>query len=95
MTNRTVLNGLCPVPFLQEDLFPSTGGCTAPLIIAGLLLWTLADRVGFCLLVIGGRYCQPVGDISCCLPCPIAAWTYGDGKLTLCACLSCRVAVSL
>ncbi|GFF23344.1 frizzled and smoothened-like protein P [Aspergillus udagawae] len=54
MTNRTVLNGLCPVPFLQEDLFPSTGG------------------------FIGGRYCQPVGDISCCLPCPIAAWTYGD-----------------
>lgn len=42
-----------------------------------------------CLLVIGGRYCQPVGDISCCLPCPIVSWTYGDGKFTVCS--SCRV----
>ncbi|EAW11941.1 protein gprM [Aspergillus clavatus NRRL 1] len=54
------MNGRCPIPFLQEDLFPGTGG------------------------FIGGRYCQdiPLGargtNISCCLPCPIASWTYGD-----------------
>src|ERR1700761_262899 len=35
-TNSTAaLRGFCPSPFLQETLFPSTGGCTYP--IAALL----------------------------------------------------------
>lgn len=54
----TSLNGLCPGPFYEEALFPSTGG------------------------FIGGRYCQPLavggGNVSCCLPCPLADWRYAD-----------------
>ncbi|KAL5356684.1 hypothetical protein BJX96DRAFT_124825 [Aspergillus floccosus] len=57
MANST-LHGLCPEPFYQESLFPSTGG------------------------FIEGRYCQtvPLGNerLSCCLPCPLAEWTYDD-----------------
>ncbi|PYH87889.1 hypothetical protein BO71DRAFT_392620 [Aspergillus ellipticus CBS 707.79] len=57
MANKT-MTGLCPAPFLQETLFPSTGG------------------------FIDGRYCEVLstthGEVSCCLPCPLASWTYGD-----------------
>ncbi|KAJ5665390.1 uncharacterized protein N7477_007838 [Penicillium maclennaniae] len=27
---------------------------------------------------IEGRYCETFGNISCCLPCPLADWRYGD-----------------
>ncbi|PLB46027.1 hypothetical protein P170DRAFT_364181 [Aspergillus steynii IBT 23096] len=58
MSNNT-MHGLCPKPFLQESLFPSSGG------------------------FIEGRYCKEIpgkddGQVSCCLPCPLASWTYGD-----------------
>ncbi|KKK26811.1 hypothetical protein ARAM_002370 [Aspergillus rambellii] len=28
---------------------------------------------------IGGRFCQQIGNVSCCVPCPFASWTYGEG----------------
>ncbi|KAJ5304419.1 uncharacterized protein N7443_004079 [Penicillium atrosanguineum] len=27
---------------------------------------------------IEGRFCETIGNISCCLPCPLADWRYGD-----------------
>ncbi|OJJ72399.1 hypothetical protein ASPBRDRAFT_538196 [Aspergillus brasiliensis CBS 101740] len=57
MANQT-MSGYCPTPFLQESLFPSTGG------------------------FIDGRFCEEItteyGMVSCCLPCPLAEWTYGE-----------------
>ncbi|OAX77950.1 hypothetical protein ACJ72_07745 [Emergomyces africanus] len=51
--------GLCPIPFMQEELFPSTSG------------------------FVTGRWCEQVpigsnGNVSCCLPCPLANWIYPD-----------------
>lgn len=39
-------------------------------------------------IVVQGRYCDvvlnPGGMASCCVPCPIAPWKYGDGKSLPC-----------
>ncbi|KAL5340328.1 hypothetical protein BJX70DRAFT_361448 [Aspergillus crustosus] len=45
------------------------GECLAPFYQESLF-----DDGGF----MGGRYCQPAGNVSCCLPCPQASWIYGD-----------------
>ncbi|KAL4803226.1 hypothetical protein BDV18DRAFT_145400 [Aspergillus unguis] len=35
---------------------------------------SLFDNGGF----IDGRFCNALGNITCCLPCPLAPWVYGD-----------------
>ncbi|PWY90735.1 hypothetical protein BO70DRAFT_367979 [Aspergillus heteromorphus CBS 117.55] len=51
-----------------------TGLCPSPFLQETLF----PSHGGF----IDGRFCQAIstthGNVSCCLPCPLAAWTYGD-----------------
>jgi hypothetical protein len=73
MTSNSSVSGQggCPAPFLEAQLFSSTGGC---MLSALSLSEIAADRI----LVIDGRFCSPVGSISCCLPCPQTEWLYPD-----------------
>src|ERR1700726_3206212 len=34
-------------------------------------------------LVLSGRFCQKVGEIHCCLPCPTTDWVYPDNFNTI------------
>lgn len=48
-----------------------TGLCPSPFLQESLF----GNTTGF----IAGRFCETVGDVTCCLPCPLADWRYPDG----------------
>ena len=73
MTSNSSVSGQggCPAPFLEAQLFSSTGGCMLSALSPSKIA---ADQI----LVIDGRFCSPVGSITCCLPCPQTEWLYPD-----------------
>ena len=72
--------GLCPGPFLEQALFPSSGGCSFSALLHCL-------TVSLMEAVLPGRFCLPTptvnGTVSCCLPCPATDWVYSDGAILL------------
>jgi hypothetical protein len=68
-TNETIGRVTCLVPFLEEDLFPITGGCQS-------LPSCLLNSKTHCDIVLEGRICSDALGSSCCLPCPQTAWLY-------------------
>lgn len=69
----------CPHPLIAELSVPYRGGCKSQrfpnsntVFDKGLSLIIPAAR---------GRWClETIGNVSCCLPCPIAEWTYSKGS---------------
>jgi hypothetical protein len=64
--------GECPSPFLQENLFPTTGGCMYQ--VPSRLDRLATDNC----LVVNGRFCSALLGPTCCLPCPQTEWLYPD-----------------
>lgn len=62
----------CPTPFLDATQY-GHGGCR---------LFKRTDPAGYhvanSFTVVDGRLCEAVGNVTCCLPCPMTDWTYSD-----------------
>ena len=72
----TLLQTVCPTPFLSLGDFPYTAGCTLvsllPLACTLLKIFQANDS----------RVCapSPLGKAMCCLPCPLTDWVYPDSR---------------
>lgn len=69
----------CLPPFLDESLFQNSTGCKCISGSAWGTLWTEVDRIPD----IDGRFCASLGDVSCCLPCPMTDFVYPESFNTL------------
>lgn len=77
----------CPDPFISESLFPSTGRCE----YIALDQTKMSHTHSKCLLrfysdtaaAVSSRWCEDIGGVSCCLPCPISYWRWKDVNCTL------------
>lgn len=61
-------------------------------------MWTqlpVTELIVCFVAVIDGRFCEELttehGKVSCCLPCPLAEWTYGESKSTATCCQCSRI----
>lgn len=74
----------CPDPFVDESLFANTGGGENVLQFFSVFHQNWLARLHpDPRIAVSSRWCEDLGGISCCLPCPIGYWRWKDVNCTL------------